>query len=71
MKYIILTAFLVSCGYDTTVVRYSRTFNGVETPYALCKKTAPIYAFGKEQYNLEFFGENAEDKAMEKCSTLK
>jgi hypothetical protein len=67
MKLFILF-FLVSCSYKTVTYLSTRTVKGAEVTYFVCKKTTPIYSFGEKEIDMDFYGDDAEAKAMAACS---
>lgn len=68
MKTVMLLLILISCSYHTGVYRIIDRAGAI---VFVCRKTVPFYSFGKKELRMEFYGPDAEQKAIAKCDSLK
>ena len=68
MKLLAVMLLLSGCSNERKIMKYSKPFLGKETEYYVCKITTPLYKWGSEERYLEFWGESAQDKAIEACN---
>lgn len=71
IKFLILALILTGCSNKTSVVRYWENTSGIQkTAYFICKRDTPIYKFGSKEFKYEFYGEDAETRAHNKCNEI-